>query len=672
MKGFSYLLSLILLSTILSCNKEEEEVVPQIPELPDISVIDISQDYSPWNYLVLGKEDYFFVSTLQNPPSQIPREILFYSSEAEKSYYISLNEEGILDKVVVDDHIFVFRNFNGNYVDIGIVYPDGKIDTLEQVKTDYDWDNLSIKNARVKDVWTVVIRNAARVAAGVPCLVSVASAIGTSGALAPFAFWRCGNFLLNLGVDIATNEFGIHNNLTDFLEIYGAASTLISCNSALAGNANTALDCASGVISSSLHKLADDREKVEKSKENIIEIENRLTFSAPSVTTSIATDITETSATVGGNVTSNGRESVTERGIYWGTSTNAETTGTKITIGNGVGEFSTSLDLMSNTTYFVKSFALNSIGIAYGGEVSFTTNIGLPIVQTIEIKDVTDVSALAVGKVEHDGGDDLTERGFVYSTSSNPDIFDSVEKAFGIAVAEFSATLENLNPDTKYYVRAYATNSTKVGYGIEIAFTTGQSTTITDIEGNTYNTVTIGTQEWMAENLKTTKYNDGTAITLVTDGTSWGNLSTEAYCYSDQAAYVDTYGALYNWYSVDTGKLCPASWHVPSDEEWTTLVTYLGGKSVAGGKMKETGTTHWNSPNSGATNESGFTGLPGGMRYIDGDFYGIAYHGYWWSSTEDGDGTYDAWLWKLRYDYVRAFRYDYDMKEGYSIRCVRD
>src|SRR5690554_5475820 len=157
---------------------------------------------------------------------------------------------------------------------------------------------------------------------------------------------------------------------------------------------------------------------------------------------------------------------------------------------------------------------------------------------------------------------------------------------------------------------------------------------ITDIDGNTYKTVTIGTQTWMAENLKVTKYNDGIAIPNVTDNTAWRELATGALCdYANTPSNSETYGKLYNWHAVNTGKLCPTGWHVPSDAEWTELTDYLGGTSVAGGKLKETGTTHW-ARNTGATNETGFTALPGGGRDDSGTFYGIGGDGFWWSATE--------------------------------------
>jgi len=197
-----------------------------------------------------------------------------------------------------------------------------------------------------------------------------------------------------------------------------------------------------------------------------------------------------------------------------------------------------------------------------------------------------------------------------------------------------------------------------------------QAQTVKDIDGNVYKTVTIGTKVWMAENLKTTKYNDGTAIPLVADDKAWEALTTPAYCWynNDATANKKTYGALYNWYTVNTKKLCPTGWHVPTDAEWTTLTTYLGGESVAGGKLKETGITHWTTPNTGATNETGFTALPGGSR--NGAYYFIGYYGSWWSATE-----YDAiiaWYRYLYYYKSTVTRDNYAKQVGFSVRCLRD
>jgi uncharacterized protein (TIGR02145 family) len=175
----------------------------------------------------------------------------------------------------------------------------------------------------------------------------------------------------------------------------------------------------------------------------------------------------------------------------------------------------------------------------------------------------------------------------------------------------------------------------------------------------------------MAENLKTTRYNDGTAIPLVTDNATWGNLTTPGYCwYNDSATYGNTYGALYNWFAVNTGKLAPIGWHVPTDSEWEMLGNYLGGDSVAGGKLKETGTTHWLSPNTGATNSTGFSALPGGYRYLNGTFLRVGFFGSWWSATAH-DALY-SWYRTMFYDYTHVSRFNFSNQYAYSIRCVRD
>jgi len=201
--------------------------------------------------------------------------------------------------------------------------------------------------------------------------------------------------------------------------------------------------------------------------------------------------------------------------------------------------------------------------------------------------------------------------------------------------------------------------------------------TVTDKDGNVYTTVTIGTQEWMAENLKTTKYKDGTDIPLV-DSTEWGYaLNTPAYCwYKNDIAYKNTYGALYNWYTVTTGKICPTGWHVPSDAEWTTLTDYLGGKSDAGGKLKETGTTHWNSPNTAATNKTGFTALPGGICDFIGTFGLIGLSGDWWSaseySTTDILLATHAYYRGIVFNLSGVYRNFNSKQAGLSVRCIRD
>jgi len=195
---------------------------------------------------------------------------------------------------------------------------------------------------------------------------------------------------------------------------------------------------------------------------------------------------------------------------------------------------------------------------------------------------------------------------------------------------------------------------------------------VKDIDGNLYGTIKIGNQIWMIENLRTTKYNDGTPIPNVTDANAWIVLNTGAYCdYNNTPSNSSTYGKLYNYYTVvDPRNLCPSGWHMPTDAEWTTLITtYLGGESLAGGKLKAT--FQWTSPNSGADNSSGFTALPGGDRYcVNGVFYGLGSYGGWWSST--ANSSIDAWCRSLYYNAANVSRDNCVKQYGLSVRCVRN
>ena len=195
--------------------------------------------------------------------------------------------------------------------------------------------------------------------------------------------------------------------------------------------------------------------------------------------------------------------------------------------------------------------------------------------------------------------------------------------------------------------------------------------TVTDIDGNIYNTVSIGSQCWMSENLKTTKYRNGNAITNVTDSTAWG-FSYGAYCdYMNIAGNSTIYGRLYNFYTViDTSGLCPTGWHIPCDTAWTILITYLGGDGIAGGKLKEAGLGHWLSPNNAASNETGFTALPAGFRNSEGNFYFVGSNGYWWSSSAYINGN--AWKLSMYYNLSTVSFNGIFKSTGMSVRCLRD
>ena len=198
---------------------------------------------------------------------------------------------------------------------------------------------------------------------------------------------------------------------------------------------------------------------------------------------------------------------------------------------------------------------------------------------------------------------------------------------------------------------------------------------VTDYSGNVYRTITIGTQTWMAENLRTTRYRNGDSIPEVTGNQAWKSLQSHAYCNYENTTDLDkiaTFGRLYNWFAVsDSRNLAPAGWHVATDADWTTFTTYLGNESIAGGKLKETGTSHWISPNTGASNSSGFTVLPGGRReYTDGSFINLGTDGFWWTNSAYNPDY--SWYRYLHYDVTNVYRANFHKQYGFSVRCVRD
>jgi uncharacterized protein (TIGR02145 family) len=401
---------------------------------------------------------------------------------------------------------------------------------------------------------------------------------------------------------------------------------------------------------------------------------NELSFTTTAVvlatlTTTPVSAVTQTSALSGGNITSDGGAEVTARGVCWSTSQNPTISDSRTTNGSGTGTFTSSITGLSpNTTYYVRAYATNSIGTAYGNEIPFTTNpIVIPTLITTAASSITTASAISGGNITSAGGGTITARGVCWSTSQNPTIANN-KTSDGSGTGSFVSNLTGLTANTTYYVLAYATNSAGTAYGNQISFTT-DPLTITDMDGNTYNVIRIGTQLWMKENLKTTKYKDGTNIPLVTEASIWVNLTTPAYCWynNNEFTFKETYGALYNGYTVNTSKLCPIGWHVPNWEtDIVTLVDFLGGSVLAAGKLKESGTSHWLSPNTGATNESGFTALPGGSR--GSDYADIGNSGVWWLSSPDG-----YFFQLLSYNnYFCHGNLGSAKGPGFSIRCIKD
>lgn len=298
-----------------------------------------------------------------------------------------------------------------------------------------------------------------------------------------------------------------------------------------------------------------------------------------------------------------------------------------------------------------------------------------PKVRTDSVTDITTTSAVVVGRII-DLGIGITDYGHCWSLSENPSITDYyTSKGRIYSTDAYTSELSNLQPGTKYYTKAYATDGSVINYGSVLSFTTIHETgSLTDIDGNNYITVKIGNQWWMAENLKTIRYNNGTIIPNVTDKDAWSSLISGGYCwYNNDIANKSFYGALYNWHAVNTARLCPAGWHVPTDNDWTILVDYAGGSDIAGINLKEAGISHWvyydYYQDTRATNETGFTALPGGFRNIQSTFYSLGSSGYWWSATESQ--TDRAWARSLYSSSPGIWRINDDIRSGFSVRCIK-
>lgn len=196
--------------------------------------------------------------------------------------------------------------------------------------------------------------------------------------------------------------------------------------------------------------------------------------------------------------------------------------------------------------------------------------------------------------------------------------------------------------------------------------------TVTDIDGNVYQTIVIGKAVWMAENLRTTKYRNGDAIPEITDSEPWETTTEGAFCnYDNSTGWAAIYGKLYNWYAVnDSRNLAPEGWHVATEQDWQNLSSSLGGGEVAGGKLKETGTLHWASPNVGATDDKGFKAIPGGFRYLHGQFDGLTFGADWWSTTQSS--ATQAYLFVTENDKTLLAYGPYSKNGGNSVRCVMD
>jgi uncharacterized protein (TIGR02145 family) len=400
----------------------------------------------------------------------------------------------------------------------------------------------------------------------------------------------------------------------------------------------------------------------------------------PAVTTTAVSEISYTTAVSGGDVTNEGGTAIISRGVCWNTSADPAIMNSKTTEIAGLGPFTSSITRMTpNTTYYLRAYATNSDGTGYGNQVTFATSqVEVPILTTAEITSITQTTAISGGNITDDKGGSVTARGVCWGILANPTTANSITTN-ETGTGTFTSSITGLTKNTTYYVRAYATNSMGTGYGDTRSFTAG---TVTDIEGIVYHTITIGNQEWMVENLKVTKYNNGDIISTTTPATL--NIYGESapkyqWAYSGNNSFVTTYGRLYTWYAAtDSRGLCPTGWHVPTDTEWHTLALYLDAGALldfdesqtAGGKLKETGTINWSSPNTGASNETGFSALPGGERVsFNSQFYAIGENGFYMSSTEYGN---DTWYRGMYYNNSGTGRYPASKKDAFSVRCLKD
>jgi uncharacterized protein (TIGR02145 family) len=290
---------------------------------------------------------------------------------------------------------------------------------------------------------------------------------------------------------------------------------------------------------------------------------------------------------------------------------------------------------------------------------------------TDDVNSITCVCARSGGHIIENedlgGSDEFITVGVCWSTTPNPTIADNkmiVDIEIGIHPdpKHFHSVLTDLNSGTTYHVRAYATTSSGTAYGNEVSFTTLTPTApVSDIDGNIYKTIQIGTQIWMSENLKTTRYNNGDQIP--NGNGDWTDLNKGNYWWYDNDAskYKDAYGAIYNWHAVGTGNLCPTGWHVPTNSEWTTLITFLGGEEEAFNEGREVGYIHWGSSNYSIV-KSAFTPVPAGL--LDG--WGFSEGGFWWWSATPAPGEMSAYIINFT---LKAYESQW---YGYSVRCLKN
>ena len=385
-----------------------------------------------------------------------------------------------------------------------------------------------------------------------------------------------------------------------------------------------------------------------------------------------------------GQYTWNGDSPLLSKGVCYSLKENPTISDSVLEIKEDVSDFKTTITgLTKNTNYYIRIFAKNIVGITYSEQVNIkTANIlpTAPILTSIDADSITTTSAKLGGNISSDGGEPVIERGIILSTVQIPSNKDSIVTC-GIGTGSFSKTFNKLQPNILYYYRAYAKNTVGISYGSVKTFktelpTSGFGPILTDIDGNKYKTVYINKQLWMAENLKVTKYSNGTSISNVVDASLWSSDTKGAWCnYNNQSSYDTKYGKLYNGIVINMSmngnkNVCPTGWHVPKKQDWNDLITNVGG-SYNGGTLKEVGYTEWNSPNTGATNSTLYSALPSGYRGKAGDFQYQGRYLYYWAYDPNTPSSYNSLDLSYNHTYI-GISVNMGKNEGAAIRCLKN
>ena len=405
------------------------------------------------------------------------------------------------------------------------------------------------------------------------------------------------------------------------------------------------------------------------------------------IRTGAVSDVTRTSCVAGGVLLDVGGSGVTGRGICWSTDPSPTLDDASFGSGTGKGEFTCVLEgLNPDTRYYIRAYASNSAGTSYGNEKNITTlpQPEIPSVLTHDVTDIGATSATCGGSVTKDGGSPIIARGLCWGTGPEPSHLSENVIQLGAGSDPWSLEITGLQQDTRYYIRAFATNEMGTGYGNDLEFRTlfiCGSQLEDQRDGKVYNTVSIGEQCWMAENL-----NAGEMI--LSDAEPVAESGIEKYCYDDDPGNCELYGGLYTWDELMQNTLvessqgvCPEGWHVPSDYEWKLLERTIGMSVAAsdsaawrgtdeGGKLKAAGTAFWNPPNTGATNSTLFSALPSGMMYHDGSFSGKGDFAVYWTSTPVLETQ--VWYRYLHTNETRIMRVDGYRPNTTPVRCVKD